>query len=620
MPSNTQLFNQFESAGGAGAGGISRSATNGEEDNFCGRSVAGHSLLVGLPSSSSSLARDFPFLCFEEGCDFAAATNPLLKAHFKSKHNNGKIVVTPQVLREKSAGGKRARATSTLTSDDDDECKEEEVLDDHHSIKLSTTMGTVGAALAISSSSRSSVPSLGRGRRLTYVCEIKGCDYEADRRSILTTHLLVIHNLRRRTEEEEDKEDREKEERGRATVAEAQITTTTTASTKLVAPPSSLALRPHQYICKAAGCGYTTVVNSHFARHQETHTGVRPYLCTVKDCAFTTAFAQSLTVHMRKRHNGRGKKMVAVVAVPVVVPVAVAVPVVVAPVITVAAAPVVDVVVAPVIKKRPMLATYSCKEDGCSFTSTRMRKLPSHMMIHTGEKPFLCIEVGCTFAARRKDYISRHMKAEHKKDSLEYKKVSGNFPGAAGSAFTSASAADGGGGGGGGSGGSGWTLSSGTAIRHACQVEGCDHSYSKPSNLIRHMLIHSSEKKLLKCVEEGCMYESFFVDAMRGHTKNMHPILRYQVCEHEGCDYATAVSGALKIHFKSMHVDKFESLDMSVYNHHKLTKDVKGVHGDSTIVKERLSSMSSLCVEEEVCDEFFDTSGAGAGAGAGAMR
>ena len=51
--------------------------------------------------------------------------------------------------------------------------------------------------------------------------------------------------------------------------------------------------------CTEPGCGYTTKMSAHLARHMRTHTGERPFECLAPGCGYSAAHSGSLKVHMR---------------------------------------------------------------------------------------------------------------------------------------------------------------------------------------------------------------------------------------------------------------------------------------------------------------------------------
>ncbi|XP_065183767.1 Krueppel-like factor 14 [Sycon ciliatum] len=113
-----------------------------------------------------------------------------------------------------------------------------------------------------------------------------------------------------------------------------------------------------KYQCAEPGCGKIYSKSSHVEAHHRTHTGQRPYICSI--CSATFTRSDELARHAR-RHTG--------------------------------------------------LRPHTC--DVCNRSFSRSDHLFSHKRTHSGEKPYSCPECPRTFA--RSDELSRHASV-HQRD------------------------------------------------------------------------------------------------------------------------------------------------------------------------------------------------------------
>ena len=125
----------------------------------------------------------------------------------------------------------------------------------------------------------------------------------------------------------------------------------------------------------------TTLQSSNLNQHIRIHTGERPYKCLVPGCG--KAFRQSgnLTKHTRSHEVGHLRW-----------------------------------------KRNTSEKPHKCTHCEKSFTAKS--SLQIHMRLHTGEKPYACLEVGCGMAFHHKSALQQHTKSHHVEGKKKRKKTS----------------------------------------------------------------------------------------------------------------------------------------------------------------------------------------------------
>jgi uncharacterized Zn-finger protein len=64
----------------------------------------------------------------------------------------------------------------------------------------------------------------------------------------------------------------------------------------------------------------------------------------------------------------------------------------------------------------PVTTLHVCPLEGCSRSFSKASRLKTHVLAHTGERPFKCDFDGCTSAFKRSAHLRRHQESKHRSE------------------------------------------------------------------------------------------------------------------------------------------------------------------------------------------------------------
>ncbi len=65
-------------------------------------------------------------------------------------------------------------------------------------------------------------------------------------------------------------------------------------------------------------------------------------------------------------------------------------------------------------KHRPHVKQYKCEYKDCVYETYLRQSMTLHLRVHTGEKPYKCLEDGCNYAGKQQAHLQVHQKSHHK--------------------------------------------------------------------------------------------------------------------------------------------------------------------------------------------------------------
>jgi hypothetical protein len=199
----------------------------------------------------------------------------------------------------------------------------------------------------------------GGSEQQIYRCEVPGCEYSSTERRYFLGHMRVHRGV--------------KPFKCQVCIADACDVCAVPPLARLSLPacllplkiptwqcacPSLLTLFIVPFVRQEPGCKYASYSSQHVTRHARIHTGERPYKCPWKDCGYGEAAILVQPVWCYSRQPCKS-----------------------------------------LTGHRPTLAAAAQKAH-----------LQSHMLKHTGERPFKCTFPGCEFACTRSWHLDRHMR------------------------------------------------------------------------------------------------------------------------------------------------------------------------------------------------------------------
>jgi hypothetical protein len=152
---------------------------------------------------------------------------------------------------------------------------------------------------------------------------------------------------------------------------------------------------------------------------------------------------------------------------------------------------------------------FKCLEDGCGYASIQSGGLTTHVRIHNNIKPFKCLEDGCGYASTASNNLAVHMRIHNNIKPFK------------------------------------------------CLEDGCGYASTQPNALASHIRRHNGIRPF-KCLEDGCAFAFFDSGHLASHMLT-HTGIKPFKCLEDGCGYAYTQSSSLSKHLERIHdVGKFK--------------------------------------------------------------
>ena len=150
-------------------------------------------------------------------------------------------------------------------------------------------------------------------------------------------------------------------------------------------------------------------------------------------------------------------------------------------------------------KKKPR--QYQCPY--CPYSTNEKRKLPLHLVKHTGEFPYKCTQEGCDYGAAKSENLRNHILKVHTSERP-----------------------------------------------FRCEEPNCDFATHRKPCLTSHMATHTREKRF-SCPYPGCDFTSSWNSSINSHVKSKHTLEKPFKCPE--CDHRSAEKNNLKRHIQAKH-------------------------------------------------------------------